>query len=791
ARIGGGGPAGAAAEDVLILMRRVTGEAAGDDHGQVDDVALKQAVSDLRRALHAARAPLPRAAIVETLKALKSKKLFDHLSLLADAFIARDPDARSAVGSLYAQGLIDSGRLIAAYEVLERARAETEPRGVSSHPELYEIIGLMGRTQKQIYVNHVKTSGDASTAPEHIAEALQRAIAHYGEGARGVAGAPERPMARAHWHWINYVALLTRAKADYRPTPPGEDAEALARRLIEALTRAEGAAADDEDRRWRLASLGEAYLAVRDYDKAAQAFADYTRLAKPFEISSTARQLEEVWRLQASLTGAGAILTNLKEAAARGGDVRLSADERRALSQGLEDADDLAFSAMFRETDTGLGKRMKAFVLRKIIDVCDAVCALQREDRGALRTMGTGFIIDGPALSPALSDGASYLLTNAHVLWDPTLDDRPQRAPLTPANAVAAFENHRFDGRDERYRVARVLWQSPETECDAVLVELERKVAGLTPIQIAPGRPMVEMPLAVIGHPMGGDLTVALPGEVGKRQANLVDFGPKSPARTPLFLHYETATEPGNSGSPVLETDNWDVIGLHHAGFGGRGLLKLGGKPGYNKANEGVFIGSIAALIAAALAGGDQAADATAPDAAAAATAGAPAPSVLGRIFGAPAAPARAGLAFAEDVSLEDVDPDDVPPPEADALLETLAEAELWCPFAERGPSMRLRGPYAHRYPIGAVVHYTAGRFEKGAASARATMRYGAKSHAYFCIGADGAILQPGPLSHWGSHAGRSWRRGLLSDPTQDVYWLSRYLVGIEICGAGKVTRRG
>ena len=59
-------------------------------------------------------------------------------------------------------------------------------------------------------------------------------------------------------------------------------------------------------------------------------------------------------------------------------------------------------------------------------------------------------------------------------------------------------------------------------------------------------------------------------------------------------MHYRAPTEPGNSGSPVFETGNWSVIGLHHMGFDQfDGRAKLNGKPGTNHANEGISIKSI------------------------------------------------------------------------------------------------------------------------------------------------------------------------------------------------------
>ena len=79
---------------------------------------------------------------------------------------------------------------------------------------------------------------------------------------------------------------------------------------------------------------------------------------------------------------------------------------------------------------------------------------------------------------------------------------------------------------------------------------------------------------------------------MGPRAANIAD---------PRYLHYTTPTERGNSGSPVLSTETWRVVGLHHKGFPENGADKLNGKSGVNYANEGIYIGSILAAARAHL----------------------------------------------------------------------------------------------------------------------------------------------------------------------------------------------
>jgi N-acetylmuramoyl-L-alanine amidase len=88
-------------------------------------------------------------------------------------------------------------------------------------------------------------------------------------------------------------------------------------------------------------------------------------------------------------------------------------------------------------------------------------------------------------------------------------------------------------------------------------------------------------------------------------------------------------------------------------------------------------------------------------------------------------------------------------------------------------------------WPVGAVVHYTAGR-QGGADVAKSTLLYGKKSgYAYLCIDAEGKVHQAHPLNEWGSHCGVSQWPGL------NGTHLSNQLIGIEILCPGILTKKG
>ena len=109
----------------------------------------------------------------------------------------------------------------------------------------------------------------------------------------------------------------------------------------------------------------------------------------------------------------------------------------------------------------------------------------------------------------------------------------------------------------------------------------------------------------------------------------------------------------------------------------------------------------------------------------------------------------------------------------------THKEVDLWSPLAKQYPKRaKTRGKYRHKYPIGAVVHHTAGRPGTG------TLDYAVKKgYCFFLIDRDGTIYQNFPLDEWGWHAGKSgW------DKSKEITGsVSDELVGIEISGAGRL----
>jgi endonuclease G len=189
-----------------------------------------------------------------------------------------------------------------------------------------------------------------------------------------------------------------------------------------------------------------------------------------------------------------------------------------------------------------------------------AVGRVDIHDQGG-RLIGYG---TGSLVAPRL------LLTNHHVL------------PDKETAAASSVEFNYEDGLDGRPMQPVVLQLDPNTffrndqELDFALVavagsEDALRSFGSNPLIGAEGKAIAGDFVTIVQHPRGEKKQVAL------RDNRIVDV-------LDDFLHYQTDTEPGSSGSPVFN-DQWEVVALHHASVEDHEHTELGGF-----VNEGIRI---------------------------------------------------------------------------------------------------------------------------------------------------------------------------------------------------------
>jgi V8-like Glu-specific endopeptidase len=514
-----------------------------------DRAAAANACKDLVDRIQSRAVPAPTAPIKTILSALRNKRCFDLMVGVADAAIQSgqtDPPVRRQ----YAQGLIDQGNITAALNVLAVLAMDTSSTGELRSPsEHAEALGLIGRAHKQTYVKAANPS-----QRRHLELAVKTYFEVY---------TSDRD--RYLWHGINTVACLCRAERDGISLQGYPSPRALALEILEKLE-----AITPRDRVGCLdrATAVEACIALERLSDARNWLVLYVAdpAADAFELASTLRQFTEVWQLLPGNEPGTTILPILQSALLQreGGRVVLG----RGLQTGAAMIHDTvnALEAVLGDTRFVPLRWYRTGLLR-----CAGVARIETQwGQG----FGTGFLIRGEDLHPALT-GETVLLTNAHVISsDPTV--RKRFPPGTPPERTRV----RFEGRenaDTTYAIKEVLWTSPPEQLDASVLRLDMSVNCEPPYPLAVSMPVADTDrVYVIGHPQGGTLSISI------QDNRVVDV--KEPK-----LHYRAPTEPGSSGSPVFNQD-WELVALHHAGS--KEMKALSGE-GVQEANEGIWVSAI------------------------------------------------------------------------------------------------------------------------------------------------------------------------------------------------------
>lgn len=581
------------------------------------------------------------------LTALRNDRAFDELVTIGGILLDQGmTDVK--LRKLYAQGLIDSGQVAAAKDVLAGIIAECEqmlaerkkntpPEARSSvqpDPEHLDAIGILGRAWKQNYIDFACRSPQGPCA-----EAMRRSVAAYHDAyRRGVKGKRDYP-------GVNLLAMIMRARRDGIPLEDVPDPSALSEEII-----AETSGRKEPDV-WAAAAVAEAYVALDrlapdnpdHLAKAAYWFQRYVSGADRFMLAGTIRNLEEIWGIEAGPGDAGPILLALKlklvtldggsatftrEERARIANARQSEfgtlaravlDSKKAKTDGGSVSSQAARTPAVGETaperimpgHEGFDELMRYFL------PIERAKGVARISQGVARTAATGFLVRGNDLSADLGDEL-FILTNAHaVSRDGSTMPAMSTDSLHPSCVRITFDAEYVLADGDRQYTCEVVWESPPSELDAVLLRIDPKpLPPVTPVSLANEGMLLSYgtdggakvtSLVVIGHPQGKNLSASR-----NQNSKLVDFGCKPP-RGDNFLHYRASTEPGSSGSPVLEAERYLVVALHRAGprtDGGR-IACLNGRPEGIEANEGVHIDSIRKAIRAARLGSHAAAPVT------------------------------------------------------------------------------------------------------------------------------------------------------------------------------------
>lgn len=494
--------------------------------------------------INSSKNQIPEATAKRLLASLRRKTRFAAMTELGAAILrsgVRTPQVRRQ----YAQALIDSRNVANYGEALEVLKSIIEdPLRIEA--EVAEAKGLTGRIYKQYYVNDPKSP----VAPRY----LQRAIDAYWD-------VYKQNTAEYLWHGINVVACVARAKRDGLALEGMPDELAVAREILSSLEMKETESAVELPA-WDEATRMEAYIALGQFEDADGAALRYVDSAytDAFELNSTIRQLIEIWQLNYNQSPGNHVLPILKAAhlSKQGGgfsDGDLTKVKKEAVAVGK--------AAIDLEQVFGADRMVTLHWYKKGLDQCNSVVRIEKFKKG----VGTGWLVKASDFFPGRE--GLLILTNAHVI-----SNDPQSA-VTPEDAEVNFQ-----ALGQRFRVKELVWSSPANDLDATLVSIDG-VPDTPPLvlhsrQIQISQPSKPAPrLYIIGYPQGRDIEFSL-------QDNLLL------ACNERLLHYRTPTEPGSSGSPVFESDDWRVVALHHGGSAA--LARLDGVEGTYEANEGIAI---------------------------------------------------------------------------------------------------------------------------------------------------------------------------------------------------------
>ena len=504
----------------------------------------------------------PRRVPTETataiLATLRASAWFEHLYQVA-AKLGELGQTDVEVLRQLAQARIEQGCVTAAIGGLLELRAavdqeleddELDPPEIDRlEREKSEVVGLLGRSYKQLYVDAEPTRS------EPRCQDLERALEFYGD-------AYAQGLGDYMWHGVNYIALMTHARRIKKGQAAAisRKARAHAEKILAAIDAKERAG---ELQVWDLPNRAECNLARGESEQAVEALQGYLEdpQVRPFNIQSTRRQLVQLWLLSEDVYPGSVVLPMMKARLAELGPGEVPLE--------LSPADAPKYEKVYGDT--------KYKPLKWLQQALERARCVARLGPDKYEGWGTGFLFDGAWLGDDYA-GRHLLLTNAHVVSNDPVVQAQFPNPKGPEDNTAAFLGTGDDDVAE-LAIRRLIWTSPPAKLDATLLEIDPPPDGAEPPRLARSLPKAEGKDArvnVIGHPRGFSLRVSMQDN----QVVKVD--------EPPFIHYRTPTDPGSSGSPVFN-QRWELVALHHASSSAIG------------ANEGVRMDRLLAAMRADL----------------------------------------------------------------------------------------------------------------------------------------------------------------------------------------------
>jgi lysozyme family protein len=505
---------------------------------------------------------------IATLKTLKQHRADAPLALVASALMM-DGITGAVAWRHAAQARIDLGQLeeadLLARELLRRFTSDADCE------ERRTALTMLGRIAKQRYLD-AAAYNEADADPEDLMLAAKLYERGFREKVETLEQDPGTQLRYGpYYEGINVLALAMRGDRAGIPVLPEID---RATRLLYVRHEAEKAVKAGKDTLWAELTLAELLVAEGNYldaqEKVMDAIAGCDQDSL-FEFASFTRQLHEVWQLDLHPEGSEArqLLATLDVALLRlTGEIDGPLTDTR-IAQLQTDANLAAVDRLTAPEANigGDGVMTIATFLDNLRQICTAIVKIKSSRPG--RGTGTGFIMEGGVLSPDWA-GQTVLVTNWHVVSPNGIYPNS----IAPEEALAKFSLGEYN---PEVRVGRILWGSEYEAYDCCILEIDISHLGG---QVAPFRSFSTTPpdpkkdtsglakpigtVNVIGHPLGQEMAIGTTGLHLHQYTYLKFQGGEFALEVPV-LHYNSPTEPGSSGSPVLDMRSLELCGLHHA----------------------------------------------------------------------------------------------------------------------------------------------------------------------------------------------------------------------------------